>query len=175
MNRDVVRAYLVGSGYLRKARLLEEEMTNNGGTIMWTRMNDIDRMFSAIDLLRSVNFDRSYGENSGWRVVGGFPSTNMYDNGESLQVVAELPGVNKEDLNVKIQGNYLELSGTRKSNAPEGYKTHRVERNQSTFSRSFTLAADVDADKTEAFLKDGVLTLVLPKAESAKPKQITIN
>lgn len=142
---------------------------------MWARMNEIDRLFSAMDLLRSKNFDRSYGEGSGWRVVGGFPQTNMYDSGDSFQVIAEVPGIKKEDLNIRIQGNYLELSGTRKSDAPEGYETHRAERNASTFSRSFTLAADVDADKIEAVLKDGLLTLVLPKAESAKPRQITIN
>lgn len=142
---------------------------------MWTRMNEIDRMFSAMDLLRSINSDRFYGEGSGWKVVGGFPKTNMYDNGDSFQVIAEVPGVKKEDLNIKIQGNYLELSGARQSDAPEGYKSHRVERDQSTFTRSFTLAAEVDADKIEAVLKDGLLTLILPKAESAKPKQITIN
>lgn len=142
---------------------------------MWTRMSEIDRLLSAMDLLRSRNHDRTYGEGSGWRVVGGFPKTNMYDNGDSFQVIAEVPGVNKEDLNIRIQGNYLELSGTRKSDAPEGYKTQRVERNTSTFTRSFTLDADVDADKIEAVLKDGLLTLVLPKAESAKPKQIIIN
>ncbi|WP_136808959.1 Hsp20/alpha crystallin family protein [Desulfosediminicola flagellatus] len=142
---------------------------------MWTRMNEIDRMFSAMNLLRSINSDRSYGEGSGSRVAGGFPKTNMYDNGDSFQVIAEVPGVNKEDLSIKVQGNYLELSGTRQSDAPEGFTIHRVERDQSTFSRSFTLAADVDADKIEAVLKDGLLTLVLPKAESAKPKQVTIN
>ncbi len=142
---------------------------------MWTRMSEVDRLFSALDLLRSSNLDRSYGEGSGWRVVGGFPKTNMYDNGDSFQMIAELPGVSKEDLNIRIQGNYLELSGTLKSDVPEGYKAHRVERNTSTFSRSFTLDAEVDADRIEAVLGDGLLTLVMPKAESAKPKQITIN
>lgn len=148
---------------------------------MWTRVNDIDRMFTAMDLLRSrmnrmfSDFDRSYGENTGWRIVGSFPKTNMYDNGDSFQVIAEVPGVAKEDLNIRIQGNYLELSGTRKSEAPEGYTAHRVERDISSFSRSFTLSAEIDADRIEAVLKDGMLTLVLPKAESAKPKQIAIN
>jgi HSP20 family protein len=156
-------------------------MMSLGGIVMWTRVNDIDRMFTAMDLLRSrmnrmfTDVDGSYGENSGWRVVGSFPKTNMYDNGDSFQVIAEVPGVAKEDLSIKVQGNYLELSGTRKSEAPEGYQTHRVERNTSSFSRSFTLAAEVDADRIEAVLKDGLLTLVLPKAESAKPRQITIN
>ena len=148
---------------------------------MWTRVNDIDRMFSTMDLLRSrmnsmfTDMDRSYGESSGWRVVGGFPKTNMFDIGDSFQVIAEVPGVAKEDLNVRIQGNYLELMGTRKSDAPEGYTVHRVERDTSSFSRSFTLAAEVDADRIEAVLKDGLLTLILPKAESAKPKQISIH
>ena len=148
---------------------------------MWTRVNDIDRMFSTMDLLRSrmnrmfTDFDGSYGESSGWRVVGSFPKTNMYDNGDSFKVIAEVPGVAKEDLSIKIQGNYLELSGTRKSEVPEGYNAHRVERDTSSFTRSFTLSADVDADRIEAVLKDGLLTLVMPKAESAKPRQISIH
>jgi HSP20 family protein len=148
---------------------------------MWTRVNDIDRMYTAMDLLRSrmnrmfKDFDGSYGEDSGWRVVGSFPKTNMYDNGDSFQVIAEVPGVAKEDLIIRVQGNYLELSGSRKSEVPEGYKAHRAERDTSSFSRSFTLTTEVDADRIEAVLKDGLLTLMLPKAESAKPRQITIN
>ncbi|MGB3209589.1 MAG: Hsp20/alpha crystallin family protein [Desulforhopalus sp.] len=147
---------------------------------MWTRVNEFDRMFTAADLLRSrmnrlfPDVGGYYGESSGWRVIGGFPRTNMYDNGDSFQVIAELPGVAKEDLNIKIQGNYLELSGVRKSGVPEGYKAHRVERESASFTRSYTLDADVDADRIEAVLNDGLLTLVLPKAEAAKPRQITI-
>jgi HSP20 family protein len=138
-------------------------------------------MFTAMDLFRSkmnrmfTDFDGSYGESSGWRVTGSFPKTNMYDNGDSFQVIAEVPGVSKENLSIRVQGNYLELSGTRNSEAPEEYKAHRVERSTASFTRSFTLAAEVDADRIEALLKDGLLTLVLPKAESAKPRQITIN
>lgn len=148
---------------------------------MWTRGNDIDRMFTAMDLFRSrmnrmfTDFDRSRGQDFSWRIVNGSPGTNMYDNGDYFQVVAEVPGLAKEDLNVRIQGNYLELSGTRKADVPEGYKAHRIERNAASFTRSFTLPADVDADRIEAVLKDGLLTLMLPKAETAKPKQITIN
>ena len=148
---------------------------------MWTTVNDIDRMFGSMGLLRSrmnrlfTDFDRSYGEDYGWRVAGGTPRTNLYDLGEKLEIKAEVPGIKKEDLNIKIQGNYLEVSGTRKSDAPEGYKTHRVERSASTFTRSFTLPSDVDSEKVEASLKNGILTLSLPKAEDAKPKQVTIN
>lgn len=148
---------------------------------MWTRMNDIDRMFGAMDLFRSrmnrlfTEFDKSYGEDYGWRVVNGTPRTNLYDGGNHLELIAELPGLPKDDINIKIQGNYLELSGARKNDAPEGYQAHRVERSTVTFSRSFTLPVEVDADKTQATLKNGILTLTMPKAEAAKPKQITIS
>lgn len=147
---------------------------------MWTRVNDINRMFGAMDQLRSrmnrmfTEYDRLFGEDYGWRVVDGAPRTNLYDNGSSFRVIAEVPGLLKDDLNIRIQGNYLELSGTRNSDAPEGYKAHRIEREAASFTRSFTLPSDVDADKIEAVLKDGLLTLVLPKAEAAKPKQISI-
>lgn len=148
---------------------------------MWTRFNDIDRMLNAMELLRSrmnrmiTNYDTSYGEDYGWRGVNGSPRTNLYDNGDAFQMIAEVPGLAKEDLSIRIQGNYLELSGTRKSDAPEGYKTHRAERPVATFTRSFTLPAEIDTDRIEAVLTDGILNLVMPKAEAAKPKQITIS
>lgn len=147
---------------------------------MWTRVSDFDRMFGSMDLLRSrmnrvfSEFDRSYGDDYRWRVVNGGPRTNLYDNGDQLLIKAEVPGLSKEDLTIKIQGNYLELSGTRKSDTPEGYKAHRVERGTASFTRSFTLPADINGEKVEAVLKDGILTLTLPKAEAAKPRQISI-
>lgn len=148
---------------------------------MWTRGRDIDRMFGAMDLLRSrmnrvfPDFDRWYGDNYSWMAREGFPPANLYDTGDQLMLKAEVPGVAREDLHVRIQGNYLEISGNRKADAPEGYQAHRVERSNASFSRSFTLPYDVDADKVEAGLKNGVLTLLLPKSEAAKPKKITIS
>ena len=147
---------------------------------MWTRVSDMDRMFNAMDLFRSnldrmfTDYDRSFGEDFGWRVLDGGPRTNLYDSGDKIQVIAEVPGMSKENLKVRIQGNYLELSGTRNLDAPRGYKTHRTERNMTEFTRSFTLPTEVNADKIEAVLRDGLLTLVLPKEEAARPKQISI-
>lgn len=148
---------------------------------MWTNAGDVDRMFGAMDLLRSrmnrlfTDFDRSYGGDYGWRVATDLtPRTNLYDRGEEFVIVAEVPGMGKEDINIKVQGNYLELSGERRTDAPEGYKSHRVERPAAAFSRSFTIPSDVDTEKVTASLKDGLLTLTLPKAEAAKPKQIDI-
>lgn len=147
---------------------------------MFTRWNDLDQMLGAMNLFRSrmnsvfSELDRNYAGDPGWtRDI--FPKTNLCDTGDNLEVIAEVPGIAKESLAVKIQGNYLEISGTRQAELPEGYKARRMERGQTSFSRSFTLPYDVDASLVQATLKDGMLTMILPKSEAAKPKQIPIN
>ncbi|MGW8194514.1 MAG: Hsp20/alpha crystallin family protein [Desulforhopalus sp.] len=148
---------------------------------MWSRMNDIDRMFSAMDSFRSkmnrmfTDFDKTYGGDLNWRIANGSPMTNLYDNGDRFEVISEVPGLSKDDLNIRIQGTYLEISGTRRSEVPEGYKVHRMEREPAAFSRSFTLPSEVDVDNIEAVLKNGLLILILPKAEAVKAKQIAIS
>lgn len=147
---------------------------------MWTGYSDIDQMFHALDLLQnrmsSLFFDQGrFGTFPVvWDAAKGGPRTNLYDAGDHLEMRIEVPGIAKEDLNVRIQGNYLEISGARKADAPEGYTAHRVERGAMTFTRSFTLPSEVDSGKVEAQLANGLLTLRLPKYEAAKPKQITI-
>jgi len=137
-------------------------------------------MFGAMDLLRSrlnrltTDDNRFYGRSPGWSATDGSPRTNFYDNGNQLELKAEVPGMSKEDLTIQIQGNYLEVSGTRKSDAPEGYKVHRTERETASFTRSFTLPSEVNVDKIDASLQNGILSLTLPKAEAAKPKQVSI-
>jgi len=86
-----------------------------------------------------------------------------------------VPGLAKDEITIKIQGNYLEISGSKQVAAPEGYRVHRSERGATSFTRSLTLPADVDSQKVSALLKDGLLVLSLPKLEAAKPRQININ
>lgn len=152
---------------------------------MLTRMSDINRMFGAMDLLRNKmdrvfrdfdrSFDRSFADGPALTFTSTPPRTNLFEDGDNFEIQAEVPGIAKDDLNIKIQGNYLEISGKRSVDPPEGYKIHRNERGSGTFSRSFTLPDNVDAEKVEATLKDGILYLTLPKSEAAKPKQITIS
>lgn len=147
---------------------------------MLTRWSDFDRMFRTMNLLRSSlegalsDFEHPSRFAGAWGLDQGMPRTNLYDKGGQFEIIAEVPGFAREDLSVKIQGNYLELSGSRKSDAPEGYSTHRVERKTITFTRSFTLPSEVDADGTEATLENGLLRLSLPKSAAATPRQITI-
>ncbi len=91
---------------------------------MLTRLNDIHQFLGAMDLFRNRmntlfnDFDRSSPPGSGWIGVEAYPRTNLSDTGDNLEIVAELPGVAKEELQVKIQGNYLQISGHRKTDAP---------------------------------------------------------
>ena len=148
---------------------------------MLTRWSDINRMFRTVDLLQdSINgmlseLNRSYRLGTGLTSDRGMLRTNLYDLGGKFEIIAEVPGSTKDDLSIKIQGNYLELSGGKKSDIPEGYSTHRMERETGAFTRSFTLPADVNVDGVEATVKNGMLRLVLPKSEVAKPRQITIS
>ncbi|MFO7913414.1 MAG: Hsp20/alpha crystallin family protein [Desulfotignum sp.] len=146
---------------------------------MFTRFSDIDRLFGTMDLLRqrldnlSTDYARPYGTR--WLMDEGFLRANLYQSGDDFEMRLEVPGMEKESLDIKIQGNYLEISGSRDQKLPEGYKVHKTERVNGTFSRSFTLPDDVDGNRVEATLKDGILYLTLPKSEAAKPRQITIN
>ena len=148
---------------------------------MFARMSDIDRMFDAMGLLRGrfdnifSEFDRPGGYGADWSVVSNYPRTNLSDRGDSFELVAEVPGMSSADLDVKIQGNYLEISGNRAVETPDGYKAHRTERGSASFTRSLTLPSDVDSSKVSATLKDGLLVLTLPKSEAAKPRQISIS
>jgi HSP20 family protein len=148
---------------------------------MWREWNELNRMFKAMDALHS-RMNTMFAGQDDYRYLGTVagipqlgPRTNLYDAGDYLVLKAEVPAIKKEDLTVKLQGNYLEIRGERKEKPPEGYVRHRVERGTMSFSRSFTLPADVDSSKVEATMKDGILALKMPKLEAAKPRQITIN
>ncbi|MDY0375140.1 MAG: Hsp20/alpha crystallin family protein [Desulfobacterium sp.] len=148
---------------------------------MFANWRDIDRVFGIMDLLQGRNerlfddFKRVYENDPIWGTKNYFPKTNLFDTGENLEIVAEIPAFSKEDLNINVQGNYLEIKGTAKSDAPEGYTPLRTERGINSFARSFTLPVEVDSEKAEAVLKNGVLILKLPKSVAAKPKQISIS
>jgi HSP20 family protein len=89
---------------------------------------------------------------------------------------AELPGINPDDVEIRVEDNTLYLKGQRKfEKEVKEQNYHRVERSYGTFTRTFSLPNSVDADKVAANYKDGVLTLTMPKKEEAKPKTIKIN
>lgn len=106
---------------------------------------------------------------------GAFPLVNVFSDGEDFVLVAELPGVKKEDLDIQVRGDTLRIQGKKTVAYDEGASVHRRERSAGQFDRTLTLPAELDAAKVAAQYRDGVLTLRLPRAESAKPRTVTIN
>jgi HSP20 family protein len=103
-----------------------------------------------------------------------FPTAQIEDTGSAFVVRAEVPGLTAKDVEISATASTISLKGERKVKPPEGYGVHRNERSSYRFSRAFELPAKVDADKVEAKLEHGVLTVTLPKAAEARPKQITV-
>ncbi|MCZ6779808.1 MAG: Hsp20/alpha crystallin family protein [Acidobacteriota bacterium] len=103
------------------------------------------------------------------------PTVDIYEEGDTLVLQAELPGVNKDDVEVQVEGNILTLRGERRQEKDiKEDQYHRLERVYGSFMRSFTLPVGINRDKIRAEYRDGVLKLALPRAEEAKPKKIKV-
>jgi HSP20 family protein len=103
------------------------------------------------------------------------PAVDVREAKDSLEIAAEVPGIEPKDVEVTIEAGVLTIKGTRRfEKAAEGETYHRVERAYGAFERSFTLPTNVDAEKINAVYRNGVLLLTLPKREEAKPRAINI-
>lgn len=107
--------------------------------------------------------------------AGVLPLINLTEGKDNYYVRAELPGVKGDELDIQVTANNLAISGERKIAAEEeGARYHRKEREAGAFSRMIGLPGEVDTDKVEAKLENGILTIVISKSEIAKPKQINV-
>lgn len=130
--------------------------------------NEVNRLFNT-SLSRWMDDDRGLME-SAWN-----PAVEMRESKDSIVVIADLPGVAKEDIDVSVHGDQLTVKGEKKQEKEDKDKGYvRTERFYGSFTRSVTLPCEVDASRVDASYKDGVLKLVLPKKEEAKPKQIQV-
>lgn len=104
------------------------------------------------------------------------PSVDIKENDDAFMIRADLPGVSKDDIEVRLDNGVLCISGEKKveKETGKGTKVHRTERFHGTFERRFTLPGSIDADRVKADYKQGVLSLSIPKIESEKPKTIDI-
>jgi HSP20 family protein len=120
--------------------------------------------------------DQMFDDTQSQRVSAGvFPLINLTEDKDNYYVRAELPGVKGDELDIQVTGNNLAISGERKIAAQEDARYHRREREAGKFSRIIALPGEVDTDKVEASLENGILSIVVSKAEIAKPKQISVN
>ena len=102
------------------------------------------------------------------------PPVDIYEDESGITLTADLPGVSKERLGVKVNGDNLLIEGDVSVPAPQDMELLYAEIVASSYRRSFTLSRELDASKIEANLKDGVLKLRIPKAEEARPRKIEI-
>ncbi|UCF85795.1 MAG: Hsp20/alpha crystallin family protein [Desulfobacteraceae bacterium] len=136
-----------------------------------TPFEELERMRRQMDRLTEGLTARLFREPA----AGVFPLLNMTEDTDNYYVRAELPGIKSDDLDISVTGNSLSISGERKIlPEDENVKYHRREREAGKFSRILNLPTQVDTTKVEARCADGILTITLPKAESAKPKQIAV-
>lgn len=146
------------------------------GLIRWSPETDLLR--SRFGRLFDEAFNDFVSPLSGTRVsstLDWMPPVDIKETDEALTISAEIPGLSKENVSITMENNVLTISGERKFEKDvEKENFHRIERAYGSFSRSFSLPANVATEKADASFKDGVLIVTLPKTEEAKPRQITI-
>lgn len=124
----------------------------------------------ALDSFRTSNW-----LDAGLSSSGAYPPLNVFRKGDDIIIVAELPGIRKDDLNIEVKGKTIRIAGTRTINYGEKASLHRRERSSGSFDRSVTVPVEIEADGVKAEYHDGILALFLPRAERDKPKTIRIS
>lgn len=116
-----------------------------------------------------------WGEQVSQNGQAWYPKVDIAENENHFVLQAELPGMNREDIQVSLEDGVLTVSGERKfESEKEGKNYLHRERTYGSFTRSFRMGKNVQADKISAAYKDGILTITLPKAEEVKPRQIEV-
>jgi HSP20 family protein len=134
-------------------------------TSVWPTVEGLLGWRGELDSLFSNTLGRRY-----WN-----PALDVYEDKDNLFVKAELPGFKKEDIDVSLEDGVLTLSGERKRDESLAEaQTYRAERFTGRFERALTLPTEVKTEEVSAHYADGILTITLPKAETAKPKQIEV-
>jgi HSP20 family protein len=104
-----------------------------------------------------------------------YPACDVFEDKDAVKIVAELPGVKPEEVKLSLENNLLTIRGEKKQEAEErSERVHRYERSYGAFERGFVLPSTVDGDKISAQYQNGVLTILVPKAERARPREIPV-
>ncbi len=105
---------------------------------------------------------------------GPFPPINVFQQGDGIVAIVELPGLDKNDLQIQARENTIRISGKKTIDLPEGVSVHRRERIFGEFDRTISLPIQLDPDGIKAEYQDGILALFLPRSERDKPRTIKI-
>lgn len=143
--------------------------------VRWDPFRDLNTLHDRMNRLFDETLGRTRGPEPAELTGNWTPSVDVYEDPDRYVLVAELPGLTKDDVQIELKENVLTLRGERKFH--EEYKDqtcHRMERAYGAFVRSFSLPSQVETSKVEAKFQDGVLTVSVPKAAAAKPRVIPI-
>lgn len=125
---------------------------------------------NALDQLRSSNW-----LGSGPSAQGAYPPINVFRKGDDVVVIIEVPGVKKSDLRIEAKGRTIRIAGSKDIGRNDKTSAHRLERRSGSFDRALSLPIEIDAEGIKAECRDGILALFVPRAESDKPRSISIN
>ena len=106
---------------------------------------------------------------------GPFPPINVFQQGDDILAIVELPGVDKSALQIQAKDNTIRISGTKAVTYPESVSVHRRERSVGEFDRMLSIPVQIDPDAIKAEYRDGILALFLPRSERDKPRTINIS
>ena len=136
------------------------------------RMTAFDRLFDE-EVLRPFRMFEEMAESFNQR--GWAPAVDIRETEDAYEVMADLPGFDKKDVEITLENSVLTLRGERKWEGEQGEQAYRrIERAYGEFTRSFSLPTQVDAEKVDASFQDGVLTISIPKSEESRPRRITV-
>jgi HSP20 family protein len=142
---------------------------------MFTLWGDIDQSWGTFMERLYDQMNQNYGRNGNGYAA---PRSALVEQSDKFVFVADLPGFTEKDIKLSTTTDTLTLEGERKAPTLQGYATHRRERSTSAsatkFATTIAMPAKIDADAVNAELKDGVLTVTLPKAVDVKPRQIAV-
>lgn len=142
--------------------------------VRWEPFRNLATSQDRFNRLLNESFSRFLGDEE-MSSRGWMPPVDIYETDDNIVLKAELPGVNPNDVEIRVEGSTLYMKGERKlEKEVKEENMYRVERSYGAFNRTFALPGSVDPDKVEAEYKDGILTLTIPKREESKPKTIKI-
>lgn len=133
---------------------------------------EFNRLFNTLENRLGVSEKTS--DNTEWEGAEWMPLTDIYENNDGYILKLDLPGLKREDVKLVFTNGQLSISGERKHEVMNDLRQHRIERTYGKFYRIFSLPQEIQHDKIEAEFKDGQLTISIPKAEEAKPKELDI-
>lgn len=136
--------------------------------IRWDPFRELTQAQSQLNRLVDQVWNRQ--ERESW-----LPAVDVFDRKDSVELKAELPGMDSDDIQIEVEDNVLTIKGERKfEEKVEDERYYRIERRFGSFQRSLALPQGVKADEIQAAYEDGILTVTVPKAEEEKPKRIEV-